>query len=303
MAQPRLALSMARDGLLSSRIFADMDSRGNLWGGTLVSGIAMTVVATVVPFTYLDDLISAGILVAFCITNSSTVLLRCESPPHHPQLLERCLIVYSAGCFVTVVLWSHDALFGVGNAAWNLQRSLAIVSLLCTLLALGYLTVKCPRSAHFGGSIWPAAAPIVDAADDQSGSPYFSVPFVPHVPCAGMAINMYLIAQLSVSGILLLLLYVGLTVAAYLSACSHNSVGHRSNWRRFHRHLSDNYDDEDESAIVMGPMRTAPAPHHSRDDVDHHPTVAAIIHSKQDDREYEQEVDDGLVEAHRKLLG
>ena len=57
MAQPRLTLSMAVDGLLP-RIFSSVDSAGNSQGGTLVSGVAMTLIATFVPFTYLDDVSS-----------------------------------------------------------------------------------------------------------------------------------------------------------------------------------------------------------------------------------------------------
>jgi APA family basic amino acid/polyamine antiporter len=92
MAQPRLTFNMASDGLLPA-IFAQFDSTGILQGGTLVSGLVMTFVATFIPVVYLNDLISAGILLASSMTNSCLLLLRCEPPNRQPKLLERSLDV------------------------------------------------------------------------------------------------------------------------------------------------------------------------------------------------------------------
>jgi len=97
MAQPRLFLALARDGLMPN-LFARVDERGNLFWGALVSGVVMTTVATFVPFNYLDDLISSGILVAFCMTDSCLILMRHESPVHRPNLLSRSLISYNILC-------------------------------------------------------------------------------------------------------------------------------------------------------------------------------------------------------------
>jgi APA family basic amino acid/polyamine antiporter len=47
----------------------------------------MTLIAAAVPFDYLDSLISAGILVAFPISDSCVVLMRQESPADKPFLL------------------------------------------------------------------------------------------------------------------------------------------------------------------------------------------------------------------------
>jgi len=146
MAQPRLTLSMAADGLLP-KIFGNVDASGNLYGGTLVSGVGMTIIATVVPFTYLDDLISAGILFAFSMTNSCLVLLRCQSPIHQSYLLELLLVMYNGLCFVSAMLWSHT---------WTylpFQRFWAIVASLTTVSCLFYMAIICPKTQHFGGSI------------------------------------------------------------------------------------------------------------------------------------------------------
>ena len=63
LAQPRLQYVMAIDHLLPS-VFSEVDGSGNLSKGIVISGAALTMVALVVPFTYLDDMISAGVLLS-----------------------------------------------------------------------------------------------------------------------------------------------------------------------------------------------------------------------------------------------
>lgn len=65
--QPRLQYALAMDGLLPP-MFCEVDQNGNLRKGTIVAGSLMTLIATFVPFEYLDDFVSAGILVAFMVT-------------------------------------------------------------------------------------------------------------------------------------------------------------------------------------------------------------------------------------------
>jgi len=242
MAQPRLTLSMAHDGLLPS-IFAHVDNDGNLQGGTLVSGILMTFIATFVPFTYLDDLISAGILLAFSMTNSCLVLLRCESPSHRPNLLDFCLVLYNALCFLTALLWSHS---------WSylpLQTVWACLSTITTFSCLVYMARHCPSNWSFGGSVldWSWHQHPIPGQEQIDDSLYFRTPFVPYLPCLGMAINWYLIAQLDALGILLLCVYVGLTIAIYAFGCARHSVGHARSWgHRRHYEIVDGLMEEEE---------------------------------------------------------
>ena len=246
MAQPRLTYSLSMDGLLPS-IFGRVDSHGNMIGGTFVAGTAMTIIATFVPFTYLDDLISAGILLAFSMTNSCLVLLRCQSPIDRPYLLERLLIVYNALCFVSAMLWSHH---------WSympFQLVFATMTSLATLYCFIYLKRSCHCSLHFGGSILsdgeycherhvtahanstattPTPTENGNISNGSAPPTYFATPLVPYLPCLGMAVNWYLIAQLDFTGILLLLLYIGIISLLYLFQCAPNSIGHVRNWNR-----------------------------------------------------------------------
>uniref|UniRef100_A0A7S0AHE3 Cationic amino acid transporter C-terminal domain-containing protein n=1 Tax=Minutocellus polymorphus TaxID=265543 RepID=A0A7S0AHE3_9STRA len=89
---------MAHDELLPPRFV-------NLQFGTLCSGIAMALIALFVPFTFLDDFVSAGVLLAFCITNNAVVIFRASSHIRNPsscderRLFERELASFNAAAF------------------------------------------------------------------------------------------------------------------------------------------------------------------------------------------------------------
>ncbi|GAX17787.1 hypothetical protein FisN_24Hh144 [Fistulifera solaris] len=213
LAQPRLTYGMAQDGLLPA-VFAQTDVHGNLVMGTLIQGTAMTLLAAFVPFTYLNDLISAGILVAFSLTDSSLVVLRRESPPNDPGLLERCLMGYNVLCFLTAILISHESSWGI------VQLALAVFTALSAALTLVYMTIQCPASPQFGGTLLQCTqSGNVSSSAPFPDSHYFQTPWVPLIPCLGMAVNWYLIAQLEVFGLLLLGLYLGVVVLFYLLFC------------------------------------------------------------------------------------
>ena len=73
LAQPRLQFALARDGLLP-KVFARLDAKGNLSYSIMFSGIGSTLVALFVPFTSLNDVISAGVLISFIMTNVSLLV-------------------------------------------------------------------------------------------------------------------------------------------------------------------------------------------------------------------------------------
>lgn len=210
MAQPRLQQALAKDGLLPG-VFGRVDETGNLRAGTWLSGIAMTLLATFCPFGMLDDLISAGILVAFSMTNACLVLLRHESPPSDPNLLTNLLLFYNALCFLTSMMVSYVQ-----------SGALATLFGFFTLLTAMYLWCHCPTSTSFGGSIYRSPT---------SHLTYFKTPLVPFLPCLGTFVNWYLISQLEMIGLLLLLVYLGLATIYYYSYGVKHSVGNTTGWR------------------------------------------------------------------------
>jgi hypothetical protein len=73
----------------------------------------------------------------------------------------------------------------------------------------------------------------LDSATGPTGeSEFFQTPFVPYLPCAGIFINWFLVAQLEISGLLLLFLYVGVTLCAYFCFRTSSSIGNSLGWKR-----------------------------------------------------------------------
>jgi amino acid transporter len=209
MAQPRLFLALAQDGLLPE-IFGRLDAHGNLWWGSLLSGIPMTLLATFVPFSYLDDLISVGILVAFSMTNTSLILLRCESPIDKPHWLPNSLAAYHTLAFVTGL--SCHWISATGTMVRYACAGIALILVL-------WIYKKFPPTGRFGGSVLGRDNADLLPTNEGEG---FSTPMVPLLPCVGISINWYLIAQLELSGIFLLGVYIGLVTIVYLFGCRGN---------------------------------------------------------------------------------
>jgi len=84
MAQPRLLYAMAQDNLAPA-LFARANAAGNLTESLLVSGAAFTILAAFIPFKYLENMVSAGILINFNLTNVAYILMRlreCRDKQH-----------------------------------------------------------------------------------------------------------------------------------------------------------------------------------------------------------------------------
>merc|ERR1711957_14181 len=129
MAQPRLNYTMAVDGILPA-VFAEMDEKGNFVAGTKISGAIMIIIATIVPFSHLDDLISSGILVAFTMTDMSVILVRQTSPNGKPFMLEKLIAAFLFSSFLTGVLLRSYLSFGATGAA---LRFMTVMSSSCAL--------------------------------------------------------------------------------------------------------------------------------------------------------------------------
>jgi len=214
IGQPRLQYALAQDGLLPNW-FAEIDSNGNLFNGTLVSGVLMVVMATCVEFTNLNDMISAAVLMALNITDTSLILLWHDSSTAHqqPYLAEKFMLIYHIASLVACIALTHFMDTYLGNVV-------SVISPLIMLGAVILLVQRCPKAQVFGGR---------GGASNNSGG-YFRTPFVPYWPCFGIFVNYYLIAQLELAGIggFLLLLFVG-SLYYFVFAAQH-SVGNNGGW-------------------------------------------------------------------------
>ena len=81
---------------------------------------------------------------------------------------------------------------------------------------------------------------------------FFEAPWVPVIPCVGIFINWYLIAQLEWTGLLLLVAYLGITAILYFTCCSTNDMA--TNWKQggpYHGvNLSDDDNDIDDGIML-----------------------------------------------------
>lgn len=232
MAQPRLFAAMANDGLLPE-IFAKRDAHGNLFWSSILCGVPMTVLATVVPFSLLDDCISVGILLAFNMTNSSLILMTCKSLPQcSSNWLSKQLFLFQ------VLSFAAGISSRITSALW-VTTSLVIA----TAMSAFWLHHWTVRQEHFG-EVYIAASP-EDALDihatvNRPGA--YRTPFVPLLPLFGIAMNTSLIAQLELNGLALLALYLFVVSLLYWICCKGNY-----GWRRDHRYIL--LENEDDAAL------------------------------------------------------
>ncbi|CAM9380108.1 unnamed protein product, partial [Laminaria digitata] len=220
MVQPRLLSVLASDGLLPKYLSAT-DEQGVLRTATLISGVATVVVAGVVPFAELADFISAGVLMAFAVTNSCAIIVRRSNlDPARPGPCRPLVLLFNglcllAGLMLKLAMGSAGAAGGAVSAATVVMSASAATSALCLLAAgVAMLAVSkwCPEQPH------PLGGP------QQA----FRGPFSPWVPALGIVVNWFLFAQLSWTGLLCTLWAIaGVCVLYFVYGLKH-SVGQQS---------------------------------------------------------------------------
>lgn len=245
MAQPRLQYALARDGLLPG-IFSMIDNKGNLWYGTLISGSIMVFIASFVPFDRLNDMISAGILLAFCLTDSSLLLMRIESPDSEPFKVEHLLAIFNFACLVLGVIMAHFYHTLIGKLILGATLFYIVKSFIG-------LWIGCSPVVHFGGKTRRYYG---DRSATIEENAYFKTPWLPFVPCLGILINWYLIGQLELFGICLLFGFILTVTAFYFGYSRHHSVGNNGGWNdegipcRNNIGFPDYHDNNDGSEVI-----------------------------------------------------
>ena len=203
LAQPRLLFAMANDGL-APKLLCKLDERGNIFYGTLLSGSVLILVALCVPFSHLDDMVSAGVLISFSLCNCCLLTLRykSESPTLFPMLLWPFVIISAVAAF----LWQQCI-----NDSSNLQSiPLMIAASTTTTVAISLvvaLWMLCPQVPNLSEEI-------------------FRSPLVPGLPTLAISFNWMLLAQLSTTGLLLISGWIALAVVSYFAYGFNHSHSH-----------------------------------------------------------------------------
>ncbi|CAM9536547.1 unnamed protein product [Ectocarpus sp. 6 AP-2014] len=235
MAQPRLLYAMAKDGLLP-RVFAEVDSRGTLFKGSLISGGICMITALLVPFDSLNTLISAGVLLAFNFVTSSHLALRSRACQVHPLLVARSEICTDNETTPPPKLASEKK-----QGREGVMEVLVVNLMAC---ASAGMSLAARYSGHAGGIVFSAFAVIFGAAmcyvvSGLQSHPIalvsdgnFLAPLFPWPQALALWVNWFLVCQLPTEGLLSLLAYVGFAAAQYACYGVSRSVGNCTGWAR-----------------------------------------------------------------------
>lgn len=215
LAQPRLLYAMAIDGMLPP-VFAQVDASGNLFWNTLLSGTFFTLVALVVPFKDLWELVDFGILASFSLTNAALVMSRMSSSSSTSTAATaepRCAGPRHLALFV---LASGLAMFLWQKGYMERQSDFcAGMSLACAIWSIVQLVLV---SRH--------VSPTPTTSDDLT----FHAPFVPYLPGLAIVVNWYLMSMIDDQALLLALAWLTMATCSYFCYGYRHSVGSNTAW-------------------------------------------------------------------------
>ncbi|MHB9026711.1 MAG: amino acid permease [Armatimonadota bacterium] len=81
LSQPRVLLAMARDGLLPQKFFGAVHERFRTpWKSTILTGIVVAIMASLLPLRILAELVNIGTLLAFVIVCVAVLIMRVTHP-------------------------------------------------------------------------------------------------------------------------------------------------------------------------------------------------------------------------------
>ena len=172
--------------------------------GTLITGVGTALIAFFVSLEALADAISVGTLLAFTIVNAGVVILRIRNE-HNSVRVFGLLGIFSASVLVVG--------FGL-HYSWPTAVLIvfAIIALLCVTLLSCFEIMNLPIS--------------------------FKCPFVPWVPCAGIAINLGMMTGLNSDAWVRLGIWTLVGVAMYFGY----GIWHSGLYIKRYRAMSDTND-------------------------------------------------------------
>ncbi|KDO18320.1 hypothetical protein SPRG_16283 [Saprolegnia parasitica CBS 223.65] len=203
LAQPRLMYAMSVDGLLP-KIFGKVEKNGNLFWSTFLCGGFFCLVALFVPFSYLWNLVSFGILMSFNMTNSALILNRTrDSSAHIVYKLTGALVATSC---LSMFLFEKGYVEATDAATGYLVVSMVLLALVLAIAIT--IFVKCPQN------VGPREC--------------YRAPLVPFVPALAITINWFLIAQLPARDIGYGFIWIGVAIDGWATMLNDGYIGHNA---------------------------------------------------------------------------
>ena len=187
-------------------MFAELDKRGNMSKSIAINGVLCILISLFVDFDYLNDLISAGILVSFNLSNSALIQIRRQNPKN-PTTTKYYLIAFNLIAIFTASLYANADL---GNNAVLFFIALGLFAVLVIPFLVFFF---CPE------------------VSDPDAEGQYRVPLMPFFPFFAMFINYVLLSYLTAFGAYLFIAYSGSAVVFYYMYGLHYSVGNNSGWK------------------------------------------------------------------------
>jgi APA family basic amino acid/polyamine antiporter len=244
-SQTRLFFAMSKDKLLPEffsrlsftppiciRCIAPKEEKvGNLTSNLYFCGLSIVLLSLLVPFHYLDDLISAGALFLFSITNCCLLTLRYKCPSEtflgtvediddrsvfsiaavrRELSLGRILIMMNVFSFASGLCFVYIPLTSL------LRYVLSALFALLTFGVAGYIAYNCKENSSTRFAL--------EGDGYGIGRRRFKTPWVPFLPTLGIFANWFMIAYIGWVGIVMLLGYLFVGVIVYGSFCSGKSL-------------------------------------------------------------------------------
>ncbi len=115
LSQPRVLLAMSRDGLLPPSFFAAVHPRFRTpWKSTILTGVAVGSMASLIPLDILAQLVNIGTLLAFVIVCTAVLVMRYINPEaHRPFRCPFVPVIPLLGVLFCLVL-----MFSLPSANW-----------------------------------------------------------------------------------------------------------------------------------------------------------------------------------------
>ena len=203
---------------------------GNLTYSIYFCGVVAILLSLLVPFQYLDDLISAGALFLFSVTDCCLITLRYKCPSEsflgtveeiddrsifsiaavrREMSLGRILIMLNVFSFASGICFVYITLA-------PLKYALSALFALLTFGVAMYISFNCKENSSTRFAL--------EGDGYGIGRRRFRTPMVPFLPTLGIFANWFMIANIGWVGITMLLGYLFVGVIVYGTFCSGKSL-------------------------------------------------------------------------------